>query len=135
MPHGNRRDSAWQEQCQGSRSQHRPQTTGKTETWAPTRRGFESRRGAPPPHARRRFPVRAQGRRPPAEPAGAGGADPGTGLDASPAPARFATDRRPELERAGVPRSTAMDVGHKTESIYRRYAIVDETMLKEGARE
>src|SRR5215831_13797623 len=24
-------------------------------------------------------------------------------------------------------------VGHRTESIYRRYAIVDETMLKEGA--
>jgi hypothetical protein len=24
-------------------------------------------------------------------------------------------------------------VGHKTESIYRRYAIVDEAMLKEGA--
>ena len=38
------------------------------------------------------------------------------------------------LERAGVPRSTAMRmVGHKTESIYRRYAIVDEAMLKEGA--
>jgi integrase len=38
------------------------------------------------------------------------------------------------LERAGVPRSTAMAmVGHKTESIYRRYAIVDEAMLKEGA--
>jgi integrase len=38
------------------------------------------------------------------------------------------------LERAGVPRSTAMKmVGHKTESIYRRYAIVDEGMLKEGA--
>ncbi len=38
------------------------------------------------------------------------------------------------LERAGVARSTAMKmVGHKTESIYRRYAIVDETMLKEGA--
>jgi integrase len=38
------------------------------------------------------------------------------------------------LERAGVPRSTAMAmVGHKTESIYRRYAIVDETMLREGA--
>jgi hypothetical protein len=33
-----------------------------------------------------------------------------------------------------VPRSTAMKmVGHKTESIYRRYAIVDEAMLKEGA--
>jgi integrase len=38
------------------------------------------------------------------------------------------------LERAGVPRSTAMAmVGHRTESIYRRYAIVDETMLQEGA--
>lgn len=38
------------------------------------------------------------------------------------------------LERAGVPRSAAMAmVGHQTESIYRRYAIADETMLKEGA--
>ena len=38
------------------------------------------------------------------------------------------------LERAGVPRSTAMAmVGHRTESIYRRYAIVDEVMLREGA--
>jgi len=38
------------------------------------------------------------------------------------------------LERAGVPRSTAMKmVGHKTESIYRRYTIVDDAMLKEGA--
>ena len=38
------------------------------------------------------------------------------------------------LERAGVPHSTAMSlVGHKTESIYRRYAIVDEAMLQEGA--
>jgi len=38
------------------------------------------------------------------------------------------------LERAGVPRSTAMAmVGHKTEAIYRRYAIVDEAMLREGA--
>jgi integrase len=38
------------------------------------------------------------------------------------------------LERAGVPRSTAMKmVGHKTEAIYRRYAIVDEVMLREGA--
>jgi integrase len=37
------------------------------------------------------------------------------------------------LERAGVPRSTAMRmVGHKTETIYRRYAIADEAMLKEG---
>jgi hypothetical protein len=38
------------------------------------------------------------------------------------------------LERAGVPRSTAMAmVGHRTESIYRRYAIVDEAMRREGA--
>lgn len=38
------------------------------------------------------------------------------------------------LERAGVPRSAAMRlVGHQTEAIYRRYAIVDESMLKEGA--
>ncbi len=38
------------------------------------------------------------------------------------------------LERAGVPRSAAMAmVGHKTEAIYRRYAIVDEAMLREAA--
>lgn len=38
------------------------------------------------------------------------------------------------LERAGVPRSAAMAmVGHRTQSIYSRYAIVDEAMLKEGA--
>jgi integrase len=38
------------------------------------------------------------------------------------------------LERAGVPRSTAMKmVGHRTEAIYRRYAIADEAMLREGA--
>ncbi len=38
------------------------------------------------------------------------------------------------LERAGVPRSVAMKmVGRKTEAIYRRYAIVDEAMLREGA--
>jgi len=38
------------------------------------------------------------------------------------------------LERAGVPRSAAMKMtGHKTESVYRRYAIVDEAMLREGA--
>jgi len=37
------------------------------------------------------------------------------------------------LERAGVPRSTAMKmVGHKTESVYRRYAIVVEADLREG---
>lgn len=38
------------------------------------------------------------------------------------------------LERAGVPRSAAMAmVGHKTESIYRRYAIVDAATLREAA--
>lgn len=37
------------------------------------------------------------------------------------------------LERAGVPRSAAMAmVGHLTESVYRRYAIVDEAMLNEA---
>jgi integrase len=38
------------------------------------------------------------------------------------------------LERASVPRSVAMKmVGHKTESIYRRYAIVDEGSLRDAA--
>jgi integrase len=38
------------------------------------------------------------------------------------------------LERAGVPRSAAMKItGHKTETVYRRYAIVDEGMMREAA--
>jgi hypothetical protein len=37
------------------------------------------------------------------------------------------------LELAGVPRSTAVDlVGHKTESIYRRYAIPNVVALRQG---
>jgi integrase len=38
------------------------------------------------------------------------------------------------LERAGVPRSAAMAMtGHRSETIYRRYAIVEETMLQEAS--
>lgn len=37
------------------------------------------------------------------------------------------------FERAGVSRSVAMQVtGHKMESVYRRYAIVSESDLREG---
>ncbi len=39
------------------------------------------------------------------------------------------------LERAGVPRSAAMKLtGHKTETVYRRYAIVSESDLAEGVK-
>jgi hypothetical protein len=38
------------------------------------------------------------------------------------------------LERDGVPRSVAMAmVGQRTEEVYRRYAIVDEAMIREAA--
>ena len=37
------------------------------------------------------------------------------------------------MERLGLARSTAMKlVGHKTESVYRRYAIVSESDLREA---
>lgn len=39
------------------------------------------------------------------------------------------------MERAGVPRSVAMKLtGHKTESVYRRYAIVSDSELREASR-
>jgi integrase len=37
----------------------------------------------------------------------------------------------PNLERAGIPRSVAMKLtGHKTESVYRHYAIADDRDLR-----
>src|SRR6516165_3201842 len=40
------------------------------------------------------------------------------------------------LERAGIPRQVAMAmVGHKTEAIYRRYAIVSASALRRAARQ
>jgi integrase len=46
----------------------------------------------------------------------------------------FAATAVRNLERAGVPRSAAMKLtGHKTEAVYRRYAITDSAMLQEAA--
>jgi integrase len=61
-----------------------------------------------------------------------------TACEAAGVPGRIRHDFRRtacrNLERAGVDRASAMKmVGHKTESIYRRYAIADEGMLKDAA--
>jgi integrase len=58
--------------------------------------------------------------------------------DAAGVPGRIFHDFRRtavrNLERAGVPRSVAMQmVGHKTEAIYRRYAIVNDADLRAAA--
>jgi hypothetical protein len=51
----------------------------------------------------------------------------------SPAAIRYVYRFR-NLERAGVSRSDAMKmIGHKTERIYRRYAIADERSIKQAA--
>ena len=40
-----------------------------------------------------------------------------------------------DMERAGLPRTVAMQIiGHKTEAMYRRYAIVSEADHREAAR-
>ncbi|HWU36556.1 MAG TPA: tyrosine-type recombinase/integrase [Candidatus Acidoferrum sp.] len=39
------------------------------------------------------------------------------------------------MEQAGIPRSVAMQItGHRTESVYRRYAIVDDEAMAEATR-
>jgi hypothetical protein len=39
------------------------------------------------------------------------------------------------MERAGVPRTVAMEIiGHKTEPMYRRYAIVSDADYREAAK-
>lgn len=46
---------------------------------------------------------------------------------------RSSSDGGENLERSGVSRPVAMKVtGHKTESIYKRYAIADEDAMREG---
>ena len=61
-----------------------------------------------------------------------------TACEAAGCPGRIPHDFRRtavrNLERAGVPRSAAMRmVGHKTEAIYRRYAIVSDADLHEAS--
>jgi integrase len=62
-----------------------------------------------------------------------------TACDGAGVPGRLLHDFRRtavrNLERASVPRSVAMKItGHKTESVYRRYAIVSDADLQEAIR-
>jgi hypothetical protein len=62
-----------------------------------------------------------------------------TACDKAKVPGRILHDFRRtavrNLERAGVPRSVAMKLtGHKTESVYRRYAIVSDADLREATQ-
>ena len=62
-----------------------------------------------------------------------------TACKAAGVPGRIAHDFRRtavrNLERRGVPRSVAMKItGHRTEAVYRRYAIVSDADLREAAR-
>lgn len=84
-----------------------PQITEKTENMGAHTRGFRVPRvptwGPAAPCEAPPSPVRAQGRCPPAEPAGAGGADPGTNFDVAGSDALYPRTAVRNLERTAYP--------------------------------